>query len=142
MVVRQHDDVDWRQTVELNAWRDPPAGTEELDGGGALAPDGINENVETCNLKQEAGVPDPRDRESLGCSAWYYKFRNGPSEDAGVRVGSARIAAPFDERPLEEVHEPMQFRGGPGVSETTFRTMVGRECIVLLSHFDNALIAS
>ena len=87
-------------------------------------------------------MPDPRDGEPFGGSARDYKIRSDSSEDAWIGVGSARIATTLHQRPFEEIHEPMQLRGGPGISETTFRAMVDGRCIFSLSHFYDVVIAN
>jgi len=71
MVVGENYDVDRRQAVEIHSWRDPATGPDELQWRSSLAPDWIGENIEPCNLEQEARVSDPRDRELV--------WRNPPS---------------------------------------------------------------
>src|ERR1700726_38676 len=63
VVVGENHGVNRRQAVEVHSWRNPAPGTDELQRRGALAPDGVDENVEPRDLEQERCMSDPRHRE-------------------------------------------------------------------------------
>ena len=56
-----------------------------------------------------------------------HEMRYCPNEDAGIRVGSARVPPSFDQRPFEEIQEPMELGRGPWISEPAFRPMMRGE---------------
>jgi hypothetical protein len=51
-------------------------------------------------------------------------MRYGPDKHAWIRVRTARVSPPFDERPFEEIQKPVEFGRRPGISESTFRPMM------------------
>jgi hypothetical protein len=52
-------------------------------------------------------MSDPGERENLRLGAWNDELRSDPNEHPGVRIGSARVSASFDQHPLEEIQKPM-----------------------------------
>jgi hypothetical protein len=124
MVVRENYDVNRRQAVEVYGWRNPAPGPEELQRRSALAPDGVDENVEPRDLEQKARMSDPRDRELFRRSSWHYKVRSYSRESARVGIRTARISPPLDQRPLEKIHESVHLRGRPWIPESTVRPMM------------------
>ena len=72
-------------------------------------------------------MTDPRQREDLRIRTRDYEVRSHPHEDAGIRVGSARVSAAFDQRPFEEIQHSMQLRRGPWIPESALWPMMRRE---------------
>jgi hypothetical protein len=124
VVVRQDDRIDGRQSVELDSGGNPTSGAYNLERRGALAPDGIDQDVEPGHLDEEARMSDPRKREDFRICPRNYEVRSHPNEHAGIGVGPARISAPFDHRPLEEIQHTMQPRRRPWIPESSFRPMM------------------
>lgn len=108
VVMGKHDRINWRKSIELHSGWNPTSGSRESKRGGSLAPDRIDQDVEASNLDQKTRVPDPREREDIRICTRNDEVRSDADEHARVRVGSARIAASLDNRPLEEIHQPMQ----------------------------------
>src|ERR1700686_2109891 len=117
VVVRENHGVNRWQAVEIHGWRDPAPGPDEPQRRSSLAPDGVNENVETRDLNQEARMSDPRNRELFGRSSRHYKVRSDPRERVRVGIRPAPIPPPLNERPLEKILESVQLRGRPWIPE-------------------------
>jgi hypothetical protein len=133
VVVRKYDHVDRWQSIELYPGRNPTSGAGKLHRRGALAPNGIDQDVETCHLDEEGCMSHPRQGEHSRFGAWNHEMRYCPNEDAWIRVGTARIPPPFDQRPFEEVQKTMELGRGPWISESAFRPMMRRELRCSLS---------
>lgn len=69
-------------------------------------------------------MTDPRQREGFGIGTRDSEVGSGASERAGAGVSSARVSPSIDQRPLEEIQEPVQLCGGPRISESTFGSMM------------------
>src|SRR4029079_11923097 len=124
VVVGKYDHVDRGQSIELYSGRDPPSGTGELHRRGALTPDGINQDVEAGHLEEERRMSHPCQGEHPWFCARNHEMRDGPNEDPGVGVGTARIPSPFDQRPLQEIQKTMELGRWPWVPEAAFRSMM------------------
>ena len=69
-------------------------------------------------------MSDPRQCEHPGFGAGNHEMRYGPDKHAGIRVRTPRVSPPFDERPFEEIQEPVELGRRPGIPESTFWPMV------------------
>src|ERR1700716_606641 len=120
MVMRENYGVNRRQAVEIHCRWDPAPGSDELQRRSALAPDGVDENVEPRDLEQETRMSDPRDRELFGRSSWHHKLGGDSGEGAPGGVRPGRMPPPLDQRPFEKIHESVHLCGRPGIPESTF----------------------
>src|SRR3954466_4231884 len=96
VIVRKDDHINGRQPVELDPWRHPPTGTGEPNGRCSLAPDGIRKNVESGQLNQKTGVPNPGKGQLFGIAAWHREGRVNPDKAGPVGVWSAGISSSLD----------------------------------------------
>lgn len=108
MIVRYCDDVDRRQLVESYARSNPALRTGKLYGRCARTPNRIEENIESGHLQQKTAVPYPRQRRSVRRPSRLDELGSGQCKGRRIRVWPARIAATFDECPLEKVAEAME----------------------------------
>jgi len=70
-------------------------------------------------------MTDPGQREDLRIRTRDYEVRSHAYENAGIRIGPARVSATFDHRPLEEIQDSMQLRRRPWIPESPLRPMMG-----------------
>jgi hypothetical protein len=124
VVVGENHRIDWRQSIELNTGWNPTPRTGEAERRGSLAPDRIEEDVETGHLDQEARVANPCERKRSGFGTWNDEIGIYSSKCARVRVRTARIPAPFDQGPFEKIKQPVQLRRGPWIPESASRPMM------------------
>ena len=124
MVVGKYDHVDRGQSIELYPGRNPTSGAGKLHRRGALAPNGIDQDVETGHLDEEGRMSHPGQGEHSRLGAGNHEMRYCPNEDARIRVGPARIPPPFDQRPFEEIQKTMKLGRGPWISEPALWPMM------------------
>jgi len=100
VIVGQYDSVDGRQRIEVNCcWYTSP-GTGETKRRSTVAPDRIEQKVQTADLEQKRGVANPGDGEHRGLAAREYESRNGSGKSERLGPPTRRNPSPLEERPL------------------------------------------
>ena len=124
VVVRDEDDVDWRQVLEREAGRGHALGTGEPDGARAIRPLRIGQNVHPVQLDQQRRVADPGHRVGGGIPPDRLEVAPDDGKVRGPRMEGRRPDARDEEAPA---HPGGRGRGhGIDVGEPSFPVMGGR----------------
>lgn len=119
MVVRVNDGIDRWKRVEVDRGRNATTRAGKLYGRCASAPDGVEKEIQPADLEQKAGVTDPGDGGQRGFRAWKHERGCRHRKGAGLRPCGCRSPRSIDERPLQEIKEPVSARSAPRISEST-----------------------